>query len=156
MYVNRRLCAKELQNLIYDPKPEDVTRAKQALKSSLLLHSESSTSAAAEEIGRQLLTYGRRIPRAELFARIDAVTPDTVKATAWKYIRDECPAIAAIGIAPEHQDGSAAPSISASGHARGTSYASTSAPFRCCSSVISRSSDGATRHSGTSAKHIAN
>ena len=27
----------------------------------LLLHSESSTSAAAEEIGRQLLTYGRRI-----------------------------------------------------------------------------------------------
>ena len=88
---------QEFQNLIYDPKLEDVTRAKQALKSSLLLHSESSTSAAAEEIGRQLLTYGRRIPRAELFARIDAVTPDTVKAVAWKYIRDECPAIAAIG-----------------------------------------------------------
>jgi processing peptidase subunit beta len=86
-----------LRNLIYDPKIEDVTRAKQALKSSLLLHGESSTSAAAEEIGRQLLTYGRRIPRAELFARIDAVTVDTVKATAWKYIRDECPAIAAIG-----------------------------------------------------------
>ena len=54
--------------------------ARQALKSSLLLHSESSTSAAAEEIGRQLLTYGRRIPRAELFARIDAVDPATVKA----------------------------------------------------------------------------
>ena len=88
---------QELRGLIYDPKLEDVTRAKQALKSSLLLHSESSTSAAAEEIGRQLLTYGRRIPRAELFARIDAVTPETVKATAWKYIRDECPAIAAIG-----------------------------------------------------------
>lgn len=88
---------QELQNLIYDPKIEDVTRAKQALKSSLLLHNESSTSSAAEEIGRQLITYGRRIPRAELFARIDAVTPDTVKATAWKYIRDECPAIAAIG-----------------------------------------------------------
>jgi processing peptidase subunit beta len=88
---------QELQTLIYDPKVEDVTRAKQALKSSLLLHTESSTSAAAEEIGRQLLTYGRRIPRAELFARIDAVTPDTVKAIAWKYIRDECPAIAAIG-----------------------------------------------------------
>eukprot|EP00227_Mantoniella_beaufortii_P007609 CAMPEP_0197592636 /NCGR_PEP_ID=MMETSP1326-20131121/15199_1 /TAXON_ID=1155430 /ORGANISM="Genus nov. species nov., Strain RCC2288" /LENGTH=502 /DNA_ID=CAMNT_0043158357 /DNA_START=31 /DNA_END=1539 /DNA_ORIENTATION=+ len=87
----------ELQDLIYDPKAMDVTRAKQALKASLLLHSESSSSAAAEEIGRQLLTYGRRIPRAELFARIDAVTPETVKATAWKYIRDQCPAIAAIG-----------------------------------------------------------
>jgi processing peptidase subunit beta len=87
----------ELRGLIYDPKPEDVTRAKQALKSSLLLHAESSTSAVAEEIGRQLLTYGRRIPRAELFARIDAVTPETVKDVAWRYIRDECPAVAAIG-----------------------------------------------------------
>ena len=88
---------QELRGLIYDPKAEDVIRAKQSLKSSLLLHAESSTSAASEEIGRQLLTYGRRIPRAELFARIDAVTPETVKATAWKYIRDECPAVAAIG-----------------------------------------------------------
>ena len=86
-----------LRDLIYDPKVEDVTRAKQALKSSLLLHSESSTSATAEEIGRQLITYGRRIPRAELFARIDAVTPETVKDVAWRYIRDEDPAIAAIG-----------------------------------------------------------
>ena len=86
-----------LRDLIYDPKPEDVVRAKQALKSSLMLHSESSTSATAEEIGRQLITYGRRIPRAELFARIDAVSVDTVKDVAFRYIRDECPAIAAIG-----------------------------------------------------------
>ena len=86
-----------LRDLIYDPKPEDVVRAKQALKSSLMLHSESSTSATAEEIGRQLITYGRRIPRAELFARIDAVNVDTVKDVAFRYIRDECPAIAAIG-----------------------------------------------------------
>jgi processing peptidase subunit beta len=75
----------EFQNLIYDPQLDDLTRAKQALKSSLLLHSESSTSAAAEEIGRQLLTYGRRIPRAELFARIDAVTVATVKAGLYKF-----------------------------------------------------------------------
>lgn len=32
----------------------------------------------AEDIGRSLLVYGRRIPRAEMFARLDAVTPETV------------------------------------------------------------------------------
>ena len=66
---------QELRGLIYDPKLEDVVRREAGARASLLLHSESSTSAAAEEIGRQLLTYGRRIPRAELFARIDRGHP---------------------------------------------------------------------------------
>jgi processing peptidase subunit beta len=35
--------------------------------------------------------------RAELFARIDAVNAETVKETAWKYIRDQELAIASIG-----------------------------------------------------------
>ena len=64
------------------------------------MHQESSTSANAEEIGRQLLTYGKRMTRAELFARIDAVNAETVKETAWKYIRDQELAIASIG--PTH------------------------------------------------------
>jgi hypothetical protein len=33
----------------------------------------------AESIGRELLVYGRRIPKAEMFARIDAVSADTVR-----------------------------------------------------------------------------
>ncbi|XP_022841363.1 Metalloenzyme, LuxS/M16 peptidase-like, partial [Ostreococcus tauri] len=88
---------REFQNLIYGPEESDVLRAKEALKSSLSLHAESGTSALAEEVGRQLLTYGKRMSRAELFARIDAVNVETVKATAWKYIRDQELAIAAIG-----------------------------------------------------------
>ncbi|KAE8691575.1 putative mitochondrial-processing peptidase subunit beta [Hibiscus syriacus] len=36
------------------------------------------TSPVAEDIGRQILAYGRRIPFAELFARIDAVDPRTI------------------------------------------------------------------------------
>ena len=36
----------------------------------------------------QLLTYGRRIPFAELFARIDAVDPSTVKRVANRFIYD--------------------------------------------------------------------
>lgn len=37
----------------------------------------------------QLLTYGRRIPTAELFARIDAVDASTVKRVANKYLYDK-------------------------------------------------------------------
>ncbi|KAG6518335.1 hypothetical protein ZIOFF_021739 [Zingiber officinale] len=48
------------------------------LKSSLQLHIDG-TSSVAEDIGRQLLTYGRRIPVPELFARIDAVDASTIK-----------------------------------------------------------------------------
>lgn len=88
---------REFQNLIYCPEEGDVLRAKEALKASLLLHAESGTSAVAEEIGRQLVTYGKRMSRAELFARIDGVNVETVKAAAWKYIRDQEVAIAAIG-----------------------------------------------------------
>jgi processing peptidase subunit beta len=41
----------------------------------------------------QLLTYGRRIPTAELFARIDAVDASTVKRVANKYIYDKVSSI---------------------------------------------------------------
>jgi|TARA_B110000977_G_scaffold67286_1_gene91380 processing peptidase subunit beta len=66
VYINRPTQDSPTDPFLFQSQ---VTRAKQQLKSSLLLHYESSTSAASEEIGRQLLTYGRRIPRAELFAR---------------------------------------------------------------------------------------
>lgn len=36
----------------------------------------------------QLLTYGRRIPFAELFARIDAVDASTIKRVANRFIYD--------------------------------------------------------------------
>ena len=36
----------------------------------------------ADDIGKQLLAYGRRIPKDEMFARIDAVTPEVIKAVA--------------------------------------------------------------------------
>jgi len=51
----------------------------------------------AEDIGRQLLTYHRRLSKPELFARIDAVTPATIKRVAERFIYDQDLAIAAIG-----------------------------------------------------------
>ncbi|KAA8547923.1 hypothetical protein F0562_004352 [Nyssa sinensis] len=86
----------EISKLCYRVSEADVTRARNQLKSSLLLHIDG-TSPVAEDIGRQLLTYGRRIPFAELFARIDAVDASTVKRVANRFIFDRDVAIAAMG-----------------------------------------------------------
>ena len=47
------------------------------------------SAGTAEDIGRQMLAYGRRIPKAEMFARIDAVDADTVRAVADRFIYDQ-------------------------------------------------------------------
>lgn len=52
---------------------------------------------AAEDIGRQMLVYGRRIPKAEMFARIDAVDAGVVKEVADRFLYDQELAITAIG-----------------------------------------------------------
>lgn len=57
----------------------------------------ASFTDVAESIGRELLVYGRRIPKAEMFARIDAVDADTVRAVADRFIYDQDVAIAAVG-----------------------------------------------------------
>jgi len=74
----------------------EVQRAKNLLKTNMLLQLDGSTP-ICEDIGRQMLCYGRRIPTHELEARIDAVNAKKVKEVCTKYIYDKCPAIAAIG-----------------------------------------------------------
>ncbi|BAT97039.1 hypothetical protein VIGAN_09038200 [Vigna angularis var. angularis] len=78
----------ETTKLAYKVSQDDVIRARNQLKSSLLLHIDG-TSPVAEDIGRQLLTYNRRIPFAELFARIDAVDASTIKRVANRFIYDK-------------------------------------------------------------------
>lgn len=74
----------------------DVLRAKNELKTNMFLQLDGSTP-ICEDIGRQMLTYGRRIPLHELEARIDAVDVDTVKKVCTRYIYNRCPALAAVG-----------------------------------------------------------
>jgi len=74
----------------------EVTRAKNLLKTNMLLMLDGSTP-ICEDIGRQLLSYGRRIPLHELDARIDAVDAKTVMAVMKQYVYNHCPAIAAVG-----------------------------------------------------------
>ena len=50
-----------------------------------------------EEIGRQLLQYGRRLHPTEIIARIDAVDAAAIKNIARNYFLDKDFALAAIG-----------------------------------------------------------
>ncbi|KAL5014370.1 hypothetical protein ScPMuIL_008640 [Solemya velum] len=74
----------------------EVQRAKNLLKTNLLLQLDGSTP-VCEDIGRQMLCYGRRIPIPELEARIDAVKAKDVRDVCYKYIYDKCPAVASVG-----------------------------------------------------------
>jgi len=96
----------ELDNMAYNIQTEwlrmcthisdaDVARAKAALKTNML--SAESHTATCEEIGRQLLAYGRRMPLHEVNKRIDMVDTSTVKKAANKYIYDKCPVTAGVG-----------------------------------------------------------
>lgn len=74
----------------------NLQNAKTALKTSLLAQLDGPTG-VAEEIGRQLLVYGRRIPMSEWFARIDAVDEAAVKRVSNKYIFDREVAVTCMG-----------------------------------------------------------
>eukprot|EP01062_Namystynia_karyoxenos_P029521 TRINITY_DN22162_c0_g1_i1.p1 TRINITY_DN22162_c0_g1~~TRINITY_DN22162_c0_g1_i1.p1 ORF type:complete len:515 (+),score=174.62 TRINITY_DN22162_c0_g1_i1:80-1546(+) len=60
-------------------------RAKETLKTSLLLNLDGST-ALADELGKQMLAYNRWLPFEELFARIDAIDRSDMVAAFEKYI----------------------------------------------------------------------
>jgi len=74
----------------------EVDRAKNLLKTNMLLQLDGTTP-ICEDVGRQMLCYGRRIPQHELEARIDAVDAAQVRDTCYKYIYDRCPVVAAVG-----------------------------------------------------------
>ncbi|XP_014261500.1 mitochondrial-processing peptidase subunit beta-like [Cimex lectularius] len=74
----------------------EVDRAKNVLKSNMLLMLDGTTP-VCEDIGRQMLSYGRRVPLYELEQRIDCLTAQQVQDVLMEYVYDKCPAVAAVG-----------------------------------------------------------
>ncbi|CEH15522.1 mitochondrial processing peptidase beta subunit [Ceraceosorus bombacis] len=87
---------REWQRMSSAPTEGEVERAKSQLKASLLLGLDGTT-AIAEDIGRQLVTTGRRATPAEISAAIEAVGPAQIQQVARKYLWDADIAISAHG-----------------------------------------------------------
>ncbi|KAL3903774.1 MAG: hypothetical protein SGARI_005233 [Bacillariaceae sp.] len=85
-----------LIRLVHSPTDAEVERAKVSLKAAMLMNMDGHNN-VAEEIGRSLLNYGRRMTPAEIFSRIDAVTTSDIQATAGKFFNDQDHALAAVG-----------------------------------------------------------
>ncbi|EIW86988.1 hypothetical protein CONPUDRAFT_86918 [Coniophora puteana RWD-64-598 SS2] len=74
--------AHQLSLLMYSPVPAtELARAKNQLKSSLMMALESR-SVEVEDLGRQILVHGRKIPVTDMTAEIDKVTPEMITRVA--------------------------------------------------------------------------
>ncbi|KAF3096552.1 hypothetical protein TWF225_007868 [Orbilia oligospora] len=87
---------REWTRLATSVDESEVERAKAQLKASLLL-SLDGTTAIAEDIGRQLVTTGRRMTPGEVERVVGAITPKDVMKFAEKHIWDQDIAISAFG-----------------------------------------------------------
>ncbi|XP_049850578.1 mitochondrial-processing peptidase subunit beta-like [Schistocerca gregaria] len=92
------MCAEVMREfaLARNVTPQELERAKNRVKSAYLMQLDG-TSAVCEDIGRQLLTLGRRMSPIEVFLRIDKVTVEDIRRVAWDHFRDVDPVVSAIG-----------------------------------------------------------
>jgi processing peptidase subunit beta len=79
---------REWTRLSIAPTSLEVERAKNQLKAGLLLGLDGTT-AVAEDIGRQLVTSGRRLSPMQIEEAVDAVTTDEIKRVAQRYLWDK-------------------------------------------------------------------
>jgi len=87
---------RELVRICSDIVDSEVSRAKVALKTNLLLQQEDSSGLCAN-IGQHTLAYGRHIPALEICRLIDEIDAKAVKDVCMKYLYDKCPAVASVG-----------------------------------------------------------
>jgi mitochondrial-processing peptidase subunit beta len=87
---------REWMRLCTNVSEAEVERAKAQLKASILL-SLDGTTAIAEDIGRQLVTTGRRMSPGEIERIIDGLTEKDVMDFASRKLWDQDIAISAVG-----------------------------------------------------------
>lgn len=87
---------EEVTRMCYEVDEDDVGRAINQVKSNLAFTLDGS-QAIFEDIGRQILTLGRRATLKETFDRLDAVTPEEVKRVSQGMLNDRDLVVSAIG-----------------------------------------------------------
>lgn len=87
---------REWSRLSYNVTEAETERAKAQLKASILL-SLDGTTAAAEDIGRQIITTGRRMGPEEIERVIGQITEKDVMSFAQRYLWDQDVAVSAVG-----------------------------------------------------------
>jgi processing peptidase subunit beta len=88
---------QSMTRLCYRVNKYELERAKNIFKNQILSQYEGRLDQVLEEVGKQMLFYGRRPSAAEMFARIDAITEKDINRVATKYIYDQDPVIVNIG-----------------------------------------------------------
>lgn len=87
----------QMTRFCYKITEDELERAKNVLKTQVLSQYEGQLDNVCEELGKQVLFYGRRQSLLEMFGRIDDTTVDHVKSVAEKYIYDKDPITCAVG-----------------------------------------------------------
>jgi len=88
---------ESVQDLIEKPPSmEELEGAKAAYKAAQMLVLDSTTN-SAEDLGRQMVHFGRRVPLQEHFEHVDAVTPNKFSDTLAKYFDQRRPTLSAAG-----------------------------------------------------------
>ncbi len=85
------------------PAASEVERAKAQLKAGLLMSLENC-GARAEQMARQLLCHGRLIPARELIDRVNAVTPEALRAFAQDMLTRAPPSVCVVGAGDRSAD----------------------------------------------------
>eukprot|EP00298_Acanthocystis_sp_HF-20_P003578 c13930_g1_i1.p1 GENE.c13930_g1_i1~~c13930_g1_i1.p1 ORF type:complete len:510 (+),score=205.28 c13930_g1_i1:40-1530(+) len=87
---------EEITRLCYEVDEVDVQRAINQVKTSHLGRLDGSQR-VAEDIGRQLLTYGRYVTDKEMFQRLDSIKAADVRRVAMSLLNDRDLVLAAVG-----------------------------------------------------------
>ncbi|CUG11470.1 mitochondrial processing peptide beta subunit, putative [Bodo saltans] len=78
------------------PSSALLEEAKCDYKAAQMIMTDSTTN-SAEDLGRQMIHFGRRVPMKEIFAQVDAVTPASFRDTLARYVENVVPTVATIG-----------------------------------------------------------